>query len=561
MPVRQKDTDSSEVTGTYGDSVIFEASPGNLDLDKELETKIHEHQISFDAEKLAKVLVDVGQKLLGVELYEYQLEPAYRIFYSMLIGDGAEITLLFSRQSGKSEVVTFCIVIIGVVFPVLGKNFKDLEHFKDGVKMGLFAPQLDQVETVYFRCMDRLKAEATRVLLDDPDINDQLLSKVNFKLRSGSFLKAQTGAKQSKIESKTYHIVFIDESQDMDTEKVRKSIIPMTASTYGTIVRLGTPNRLKGDFYYTIQNNKREDRKNKMHPSKRKHFEYNYKDIIKAKNNQYKKDNKKFHTLYALAVERDKTSMGGINGEVFRMAYALEWMFDIGMFVTEESLNEYVYDKRKKWPEITKDTFQVAGLDIASARAQTVLTLGICEHSVKQEFGEKPKKILADWMVLDGSYEEQYPLIEDFLVANNVKILYADYTGVGRVVVDRLMANIGNHILIIPYTFSLPSKSDMWKNLDEEILAGRFKVPAHPEVARTAEFQAFEEQMLNLQKFWKGSYMICEKVQGFKDDFCDSAALMAMAGNHLYNPTTFEVSDNFLTSRNNRGRSYSNSSW
>ena len=37
--------------------------------------------------------------------------------------------------------------------------------------------------------------------------------------------------------------------------------------------------------------------------------------------------------------------------------------------------------------------------------------------------------------------------------------------------------------------------------------------------------------MKNCQKYFNGAYMVCEKSEGYFDDFVDSAALMCMAAN------------------------------
>ena len=530
-------------------NVVFEGEPEDIDIEQATEEAIK--NLSFNAEKLALILVDIGEKMLGVKLYDYQRDPAFRIIYSMLIGDGAEITMLFARQSGKSEIVAFCTVVIGVIFPVLGKTFKELDHFKAGVKMGLIAPQMDQVETCYNRCMERLLSEPCKVFLTDPDISDSPLSKVNFRLNSGSYLKGQSGAKQSKIESQTYHIVFIDESQDMDTEKVKKSIIPMTASTFGTIVRLGTPNRTTGDFYYTIQDNKKHDKalgtKNKKRAQK--HFQYNYKEVIASKKRQNKIDGRKFHLLYEKAVNRDISKLT-TNAESFRMSYNLEWLHEVGMFTTEDKLEEKVFDRRIKFPTLGKGvdgSFNVAGLDIAKARNSTVLTIGHIQNPAL-ELGERPRKIVCGWTELKNTnYEEQFQIIARLLIDNGVKVLYLDYTGVGVALGDTLAYHLGDMLEIIFYNFNPTSKSELYKRLEEDMDASRFVVPARPEIATTEEFKSFTEQMVNLQRMWKGAFMVCEKTQGFNDDYCDSAALMNMAGNHLYAPPVeMQAQDNIF---------------
>lgn len=555
----------SDDTKAYGQdaSFSFQGTPEQIDVEQELNDNAQ--NTTYDPYRLSEILVEIGQRMTGINLYSYQKPIAFRIVYSILSRDGSEITALFSRQSGKSEIVVFCVVTMGVLLPVLAKIYpKELGHFSNGIKMGLLAPQGEQVETIYRRCMERLFSEPVRMFLDDPDILDAPLSQVNFKLKSGSFLTGQSAAKQSKIESKTYHIVFLDESQDMDTEKVRRSIIPMTASTFGTIVRTGTPSRNKGDFYYTINNNKKSDKKlksKKEKATKQLHFQYDYKEVIKSKKEQYNKDQRDFHLLYEKAVIRDKKSMGE-NSDYFRMAYKIEWLLEIGMFVSEEGLEEHCYDKRIGFPTLEKDSFVVAGLDIASARNDTVLTTGLVDFPSK-EFGERPKKTINNWVVLSGvNYEEQFHAIVENLMANQVKVLFADYTGVGRALTDILIYHLSEYMEIVPYTFTPSSKSDMWKALDEDIINNRIKIPAIPSVRNTKHFRDFEEQMTNLQKYWRGSFLVCEKTSGFKDDYCDSLGLMNLAGNHLYTPPSeLEVTENTIINTGHRASIRERSRW
>lgn len=543
-------------------SYSFEGEVEEIDVEQAIEDSAG--GIPFDPYRLTEVLMEIGQKMTGIFLYEYQEPVVFRIIYSILNRDGAEITALFSRQSGKSEAVVFSTVTLSIILPVLAKIYpKELGHFSHGIKMGLLAPQMEQVETVYARCMERLQSDSVKEFLDDPDINDNTLSTVKFKLKSGSFLTGQSAAKQAKVESKTYNIIFLDESQDMDTEKVRRSIIPMTASTFGTIVRTGTPGRNKGDFYHTIQNNKKHDAKLQTPRKKRTeqlHFEYDYEKVISAKKKAYNKDKKDFHLLYEKAVMRDKQSMKE-NSDYFRMAYKIEWLLEVGMFITDTKLDELCMERKRTFPQINQGDFVVAGLDIASARAETVLTIGLVDNPAK-EFGEKPVKTIADWLALhDTNYEVQFHIVAEHLLAKQVKVLYVDCTGVGRHLSDTLIYHLGDMIDIVPYLFTPSSKSDMWKTLEEDIENGCIKVPASKTVRDKKEFKAFEEQMTNLQKFWRGSYMVCEKVSGFKDDYCDSLGLMNLAGNHLYlPPSEIEVSDNVLLPMG-RGNIHRQSKW
>ena len=71
----------------------------------------------------------------------------------------------------------------------------------------------------------------------------------------------------------------------------------------------------------------------------------------------------------------------------------------------------------------------------------------------------------------------------------------------------------------------------MWFNFVSEIQTRHLIVPANKKVRSTTEYMKFEEQMKNCQKYFNGSYMVCEKSEGYFDDFVDSCALMCMAAN------------------------------
>jgi len=931
------------------DTYITPSEPKKIDVEKE--SKKMKDKIGFKPMKLTEVLVTLGEQLYGVELYSYQKEPAYRIIYSVLVQDGAEITMLFSRQSGKSEVIAFTSIVCGVFLPVLAKVFpKELGHFAKGVKMGLIAPQLDQVDTTYSRCLDRLWQEETLQFMEDPDIRDKPLSIRNFKLASGSFLKAQSGAKQSKIESKTYNVVFLDECvtadtkvvtkkgdkeigsitrgtfvktyhknsfvwdkviaykkftnrtvytitfsngifikatlghrfytnygwittkeilflkntlkltincylcetqknsnnyeknsrttnvrnfirgrllglwrqkiqqvsevcgntfyktkkicsfkirytkrvcnnssersgkrrfwnkkrtfcnkvitniqeilgyneerrweengykrvvietnsggdsilvygrwrssgkregdgylvkqflvgrtppnkkmaygglwirlfnpeneellsnifssknseqtnanatsilnteyelqglrfdkildvsdlreriyvkpenfkmvfrslqknwnsglpkrkegsqreknagekenrpnfqgkghrklqiisvkeekgkrtvidittektntflannilahncQDLGREKVQKSVMPMLASTFGTLIRVGTPNRNRSDFYTKIQQNIKHDRAlpNKNKKTKRQHFEYNVKHVIAAKKVQFKKDEKKFHTLYAKAVERDRNTMGE-NSDSFRMAYKLDWLLDDGMFVTERGLQEYLYSKNrvfKKSNEVEEGKHIIAGLDIAKKKNSTILTIGEMDYP-KLEVGEVIEKRVINFTQLDKlDYKTQFEIIAEVLIEYKVDILFFDYTGVGTVLGDFLIAYLEEIMILIPFVFSTPSKSEMWTLLDEDVYNKGISIPYHPSVRDTREIKRFESDAIGLSKKYVGKIMICQKTDGFQDDYMDSLGLMNLAGNFIWDEDdTIEITKNIL---------------
>lgn len=504
---------------------VFPAEGKSLE---ELSTEEFEGKsLSFDAHDITRKIIEFGKALTGVALYDYQEQIVYAIIYSVITFSGDVKTVLFSRQSGKSEAMAFVIDTLCVLLPKLADFFPEFEQWKNGFRVGLFAPQSDQVDTTYSRAMTRLNSANAEMILNDPSVDVALESSARLQLSNGSFLAGQVASKQSKIESKTYDLVICEEAQDMEDLIVSKSIEPMLSSTAGTLIKVGTTGMYKNHFWYEIQNNRNLDRKCKDQRI-RNHFEFDYKAIIIDRRKQYEIDHKRFHLNYEADVARKKQRWGE-DSQSFKLAYALIWDLESGMLLTDKEFNN-ILNRRIGTQLPADEDYVVAGIDIGKSPAETVMT--IAKVTPDTETFEKPYKQILAWIALGGlDYEAQHQAIMDAIVDYNISTIFADYTGVGKAVVDRLMYACGEYVNIEPYTFTSQSKSDMWFNFVNEIQTKHIIVPANKVVRGTTEFSKFEEQMKNCQKYFNGAYMVCEKSEGYFDDFVDSAALMCMAGN------------------------------
>lgn len=535
MPVKKKPLKE--------DGFVFETTGGSVtDIDT---SDMAGRSVSFDAHFITGKIMDFGKVLTGIPLYSYQEEIAYRIFYSVITFEGSVLTVLLSRQSGKSETMAFVIDTLTVLLPALAKIIPDLEQFSNGFRVGLFAPQSDQVVTTYSRAMTRLTSANAEMVLSDPDLLVSLESEVRLNLSNGSFLAGQVASKQSKIESKTYDLIIIEEAQDTDDFLVTKSIEPMLTATGGTLVKVGTTGVTKNHFWYEIQANRNHDRKI---PDKRlrNHFEYAYKEIISARRHQFEIDHKKFHLNYEADILRKKERWGE-DSQAFKLAYALVWDLESGMLISDKEFNTLL-NRKLGFQEPSMGDYVVAGLDIGKAPAETVLTIAKVWYT--DDPFEKPYKQILAWVCLGGlDYEAQHHEILNYIVEYNISTIFADYTGVGKPVVDRLVYACGEYVNIEPYTFTAQSKSDMWYNFTSDIQTRRLIVPANRVVRSTSEFQKFEEQMKNCQKYFNGAYMVCEKSEGYFDDMVDSCALMCLAANAQREAESeLEVDDNPLFS-------------
>ena len=459
-------------------------------------------------------------------LFPYQQTFARRIIEAVLLNDGESITALFSRQSGKTETVSFIATGLVIVLPKLAQ-FPDivalcpaLKPFKRGFWIGIFAPVLDQAQTLFKRVRGKVTSKSARAILADPEINQTVETSNGaiVVLSNGSTIECRSASPTAHIESKTYHIAFLDECQDIETTKMRKSISPMLAFTNGTMVMSGTCNTVKSGFYEQILLNKR----NELYAgAKQSHFEYNYKTV------------EKYNAAYKAYIEKEKARYGEESDE-FRMSYNLEWLFERGMFtsieVLENNVLNYKYETND-WHKFNQWT-PIASLDFGKSQDSTVLTYGVALFSrpVSQGFEIiNYRSAVLGWMELFGDdWNTQFYKIMDAL--HNlppIAKLTADKTGVGAGIVDRLKAAL-THVEIDEFDFNT-SKSDAYKHLSVCISRKLLWLPYGNATKHTREFKRCKDQLVSLEKDWKGDKMICNAPEGRNshDDYPDSLAMFS----------------------------------
>jgi phage terminase large subunit-like protein len=227
----------------------------NLDEFEELDEEDDLDEFSQEfVDRLIDKMLQFMVVLVGHDLHPYQKPLARRMMESIIINDGEEITALAARQSGKSETIADTVSTLMVLLPRLAKLYPELlGKYKDGLMVGLFAPTESQAETLFSRTVTRLSSERALDVLSDPEIDD-IAAKVGgvtkmIKLKkSGSTLTMMTANPRAKIESKSFHLIVIDECQEADDFIVNKSISPMRAYYAGTMVKTGTPTTHKNNF-------------------------------------------------------------------------------------------------------------------------------------------------------------------------------------------------------------------------------------------------------------------------------------------------------------------------
>lgn len=485
-------------------------------------------------DKLVDKIMMFMDVLVGYPLHEYQQPFARRIIESVVIGDGEVVTALWARQSGKSETVANTISTLMVLLPRLAKFYPDLlGKFTNGLWVGMFAPVESMAETLFNRTVARLTSEHATELLLDPEIDERVEGKTRLiKLKkSGSTLLMMTANPRAKIESKSFHLILIDEAQDCDDFVVRKSIMPMRAYYNGTVVKIGTPTTRKGDFYKEIQHNKRRQLGRAKRPL---HFENHWKTVAK------------YNPNYAKAVKQDLLRMGEDSDE-FMMSYCLKWLLDRGMFTTEgrmQQLGDTSMEVVKAWHR----TPVVVGIDPARKLDSTVVTVVYVDWDTPDSDGFFHHRVL-NWLELHGEdWEKQYFQIIDFLEPYNIIAVGVDAQGLGDVVADRLKRLLAyKNCEVIPVSSNTPDQSKRWKHLMQLMDKRQVSWPAHAQTRRLRSWKRFYQQMIDAEKVYQGQHVLVKAPEeaDAHDDYVDSLAIACSLTSDLTMPEVEQSSSPF----------------
>jgi hypothetical protein len=463
-------------------------------------------------DELVKRIILFCEELAGFELRPYQRQFGYRVVESIVLNDAEEITGLMSRQGGKSEVLADVMAGCMVILPILSRTFEILGRFKDGFWVGVFAPVDDQAEVLYGRIVSRLSSEHATDMLLDPEVDERPDAKSRIiRLRNGSFCRRQTANPRAKIEGTSYHILVIDESQACDEQVIRRSVHPMGAAYASTIVKIGTPNYHKGDFYKAINLNKRRATRK----GRQNHFEFDWKIVAK------------YNDAYRRFVEKEKIRLGEDSDE-YQMSYCLKWPLDKGMLITEDELDALADPSM----QIVKSWWRspvVVGIDPARVKDSTVVTVCWVDWDYPDPAGYREHRIL-NWLEIQGTaWEEQYFQIMEFLDSYNLAYVGVDAHGMGSAVADRLERLLGNRCDVLPMHSDSKNQADRWKHLIALLQRRMLVYPGHSKARRTRAWRKFRQQMADAEKVMKGQYLLIQAPEEryAYDDYVDSLAIAA----------------------------------
>lgn len=504
----------------------------------------------------------------NVEFYSYQRMSALRIIESLLMNDGDVITLLFARQSGKSEEMGDLGLGLTIAMPVLARTFPDDDRLARlaEIRIGIFGPNQDSTGPIYERIRNKAVSEHVQSIVRDPEIDMYLVQSRGDSLQwnLGSYIKAKTASENAFVEGGTYHLILIDEAQKVSATKVNKEISPMRAATNGTMVKIGTAWMSRGGFHTDIKTNLLVEKNG----GKKNHYEFDYEVVIREKRATYERQRElferyqqqvadfqagvrksppdeglrtkppdPFHLQYEKYIASEIRRLGGTTAEEFKMNFRLLWQESRQIAITDDQLARAASGYERSLSN--RRGLQCAGLDIAKNTDSTVLTIVDIDTTVLVHESDRSgtqttpvaqhySKSILSWTELQGSFENiQYNAIVEQCTKFAVARLVGDSTGLGDPFMERLEILLAPlNIEVVHFTYTRPSKSDLFKYYLQEFCAGRVRYPAGEATRETREFSQFIEQHADLTREWEGSYLVCAaSAEDLHDDYPCSAAL------------------------------------
>lgn len=405
-------------------------------------------------------------------------------------------------------------------------------RFHEGFWVGIYAPVDGQASSTFDKCKLIIEGEKAKAVFSVPDfnINLRVSNGDTIGFSNGSVVRCGTASPNANIEGKTYHMVIVDEAQDVESFKIGKSLAPMLASTNGTMTLIGTPNNKKSFFYEMIHKNKRNERETQV----RNHFEFDWRYAAK-----YNQD-------YAKYVEGQRKAIGEDSDE-FQLAYCLRWLMERGMFITREMLCGTPDDRFAGLGQnydivpFDKKNRHVAGIDVAKESDSTVVTVLEVDFDHPEVIEQKvigsgellsykvfPKRVIA-WLELQGdNYEDQFYRIIDFLNNFNIEHVEIDSTNGGGDALKDRMALYYDQIIVNGYRFLLQTKSELYKHLKQEMHSQRITFPYSIDAGNTQEVRRFIHQLENLEREYRGQHMLVRHPEGRDqhDDYCFPAGTL-----------------------------------
>jgi len=446
---------------------------------------------------LVNKILNFGEKINGFKYRPYQRKRAGQIVKAVVLHEPGQWSTLWSRKSGKSEMLKATMLSLMTLLPelaktYLAKEFPRLKLFRDGINIAFAGPKESIAKIPFIRLRRQARQKKFTDILNSLDLQVIASNSVQFELSNGSTSTAFSGSETAANEGPGAEILLVDEASLLSPFSLYKILSPMIAHVDGLLSLTGTPGRKKCPFLTAIDYNKRK--------FPHLHQEIPYTGVI-----PYSKD-------YASYIDAEIDRLpGGVKNPFFRMNYLLEWLIAEGHFIDFAQFLKLGSGKRN-----SDGGRLVAGVDWGKVTSATTITV----LEGKQELAA-----VVDLFEIKGDWDYQFQYIIPFLNEYpNIQTIFSESTGSGDPLTTRLAAEFGDDVVHHKF-MSAPYKDKIFTNLHTEITA----VPSRFQYFddESPEARNFIRQFLDAEQEVKGKLLTVHKPgeEGAEDDFLFSTAL------------------------------------
>jgi len=479
---------------------------------------------------------------LGTKFYDYQTKVSDAIIEAVLTRSGEEIPVEISRQAGKTEAVVCTVCFLMTFSTDLTRVYWGYEH---PLRIVIWAPQKEQVKTDF----DRLKAYLSK-LSREKDwgeiVDRQESNSTTMQISNGAYCYIFPLTPTSNPESKTADLQIFEEAHKIPDFEKKNKAEPMGASTNAPEISIGVSWYNINYFYKLIQ---------RLGPKKHL-LRFPADAVIAERKRRYDLDGDSMHLNYQNKFNKI-VARDGIDDPAIQTQWMLNWKLEAGQFMTQPDWDEltqpYFYttpkgeDKHYKTEILTEDKQNdcFVGIDSAKHPDSTVVTI------LRWNEETKWKELVALLELKGENYLDQFEIITGYdsgtgrmtgrgmLDSFRVRAVAIDSTGQGSFIPDmftRLTRWRDERSGLFPVKFSLVTKDIMYRNLQQVVQNRLTGIPGDD----TVELDRMREQLLDLQKEYKGELMTCHHPESgsaagagagveYHDDYPDSWALAEYA--------------------------------
>jgi len=161
---------------------------------------------------LVNKILNFGEKINGFKYRPYQRKRASQIVKAVVLHEPGQWSTLWSRKSGKSEMLKATMLSLMTLLPelaktYLAKEFPRLKLFRDGIDIAFAGPKESIAKIPFIRLRRQARQKKFTDILNSLDLQVIASNSVQFELSNGSTSTAFSGSETAANEGPGAHCI------------------------------------------------------------------------------------------------------------------------------------------------------------------------------------------------------------------------------------------------------------------------------------------------------------------------------------------------------------------